>query len=104
MTPCLNDPPLPETILLVLKYRVPSLNRLFSMNHWQRRKEKQQAQLATLSALKAAAADSSTPIISVGSKLWTAYDTLASYMATARTKSTTKSAKSKSRSRKKEQK
>jgi hypothetical protein len=56
--------PLSEgTLTLRLNYRVPSLNRLFAMSHWQRLSEKKAARLALASASSSfvSAADSKIP-------------------------------------------
>ena len=45
-------------IKLVVRHPVPSLNRLFAMNPWQRRREKLATQAAFASALSASALDS----------------------------------------------
>lgn len=47
-------------IKLIVRHKVPSLNRLFAMNPWTRKKEKEQTQAAFMSALQASGADSST--------------------------------------------
>ena len=45
-------------IRLVVRHPVPSLNRLFAMNPWQRRREKLATQSAFASALSASGLDS----------------------------------------------
>lgn len=50
-------------INLVVRHRVPSLNELFRMSHWQRTKEKKATQAAFKSALRAIEGGLSTPII-----------------------------------------
>lgn len=49
---------------ITVNYKVPSLNVLFSMGHWQRAKEKKKAQDALFSAIRDIASDSSTLTIS----------------------------------------
>ena len=51
------------SIKLVVRHRVPSLNVLFAMSHWQRTKEKKATQAAFRSALRAIEGGLSTPII-----------------------------------------
>jgi hypothetical protein len=51
------------SIKLVVRRRVPSLNVLFAMSHWQRTKEKNATQAAFKSALRAIEGGLSTPII-----------------------------------------
>ena len=82
---------------IVVNYKTPSLNRLFDMNHWDRHQERRKAHAELLFGLRAIAVNFSTPTTSSveQSICSTAYDTLASYLATARTKSLLRSAKSK---------
>ena len=47
-------------IKIVVRHPVPSLNRLFAMNPWQRRREKLATQAAFASALSASGLDSAT--------------------------------------------
>lgn len=49
--------------VLFVRHKVPSLNALFGMHPWSRYKEKRSTQVAFLSALKAAAEDSSIQTI-----------------------------------------
>ncbi len=49
--------------VLIVRYPVPSLNRLFAMNPWQRKKEKVATQNAFMSALSAIENGSATRII-----------------------------------------
>lgn len=51
MKPSLPDG-LPGEIRLTVRHNVPSLNRLFAMNPWQRKKEKEKTQAAFMSALQ----------------------------------------------------
>lgn len=69
---------------MVIYHTVPSLNRLFAMNHWQRRREKKATQAAFLSMLKASGADSSTTTICAQSFLSTAFATPGSSRTTPR--------------------
>lgn len=75
-------------------YKVPSLNALFAMNHWQRRKEKQKAQAAFMSALRHSAQGSLTPITSPQNFWSIAADTLASSLMIRQKKSSIRAAKS----------
>lgn len=97
-----QQPQGPPWIELRVKHKVPSLNQLFAMNPWQRRKEKQRTQAAVLSALKAAAEDSlihERTFTAEQSLLKTHYNTLQSYIMTQRS-----SPKELSRKRKSEKK
>ena len=85
----------PTTLTLNVYHPVPSLNKLFAMGHWQRKKEKEATQRAVLSALQVAESGFSTQTTLPPSILSTACDTLASYMTTARQISYTKSLKKK---------
>lgn len=67
---------------LVVHYKVPSLNRLFKMNHWQRAKERSKAHLALLSALSPTEPSYLTQTTSAQKALSTAFDTLALYLMT----------------------
>lgn len=78
---------------LVVKYRVPSLNRLFAMNHWERAKERRKAHLALLSALSPTDTRYLTQTTSAQRALSTAYGTLALYLATGRKTSNSRSRK-----------
>jgi len=49
-----------QKVRLVVWRKTPSLNLLFGMGHWQRKKEKQATQVAFASALKDAGCDSLT--------------------------------------------
>src|SRR5689334_16104469 len=69
-------------IKLVVYHPVPSLNRLFNMNRWQRQKEKRITQAALLLALCPTEQGFSTQTTFVQSILSTAYGTLDSYMMT----------------------
>jgi len=75
-------PATPYQFTLVVRYPVPSLNRLFSMTHWNRQREKRKTQAALLSALSPTAADFSTRITYVQSILSTAFATLLSFRRT----------------------
>lgn len=55
--------PVHHSFVLTVKHRVPSLNRLFAMNHWQRHREKKETQLAVQCALKATEPGSAIPTI-----------------------------------------
>lgn len=67
---------------LTVHHPVPSLNRLFNLNHWGRFQERKATQDAFLSALYPFAGRSSTPTTSVPSTLSIAYGTLVCYVAT----------------------
>ena len=86
-------------IVLNVNYSVPSLNKLFKMNHWNRHREKLRCQGALASALLDSAVNCSTQTISqeVVSTLSTASATLALYQATGKTKSASLLSKSKSK-------
>lgn len=75
-----------STLKLIVRHPVPSLNKLFAMNHWQRHKERNQTQLALLSALQVSAKDLSiqTTLLEGQNTLLMACDTLASYLTTDR--------------------
>lgn len=86
-----------NSITLVVAHPVPSLNTLFAMSHWGRKRERDKTQAALLSALSATATDSSTRTTSAQNTLSMACATLASYLATRkRTSITNARAKSKS--------
>ena len=89
----------PLTLRLVVNHKLPSLNLLLAMNHWQRMTEKHVTQDAFLYALQASASDSSTEAISTGGlNIWrTAAFTLASYLGTRRKKSTFRSGRLRSK-------
>ena len=71
----------PEGLRINLKYKVPSLNRLLAMNHWQRHREKKVARSAFELWLRACAADYSTKTISAPSTSSISFD-MAEYCAT----------------------
>jgi hypothetical protein len=86
---------------LVVYHPVPSLNKLFGMNHWQRQKEKKATQAAFRSALLALGDG-----YSIKTTLWenspsTAAGMLALFDKTLQTQSAMKSARSKLRREKK---
>lgn len=93
-----------QPIKLVVRHRVPSLNELFRMNPWQRRKEKQETQSAMLSAYGAFDHDFATRTIFAQNTLSTACDTLARFLTTAHKTSHSQSASSKYRGTNKERK
>lgn len=82
------------TIKLVVKYKVPSLNRLFKIGPMGRFQERKKAHRALLSELQRSAHDSLTQTTSARSLLLTACDTLALYLTTARRTSRSPSARS----------
>ena len=88
-------------MILVINYPVPSLNKLFGMNHWQRRREKKAAQDAFESALLAIEGVSATSIISPQSTSSTASAMLESFRKTLLKQSITRSARSKSAKKRK---
>lgn len=47
-------------IVLFVRHHTPSLNKLFAMNPWQRKREKEETQRAFVSALRAADVGSAT--------------------------------------------
>lgn len=53
------------SIKIVVLHPVPSLNKLFAMNHWQRSRERKATRAAFMSALRATAKDSLTQITSL---------------------------------------
>lgn len=91
-----------SSIKIVVRYQVPSLNTLFAMNPWQRRRERMNCHRILLLELhesytfqlRRTGRDQLTPTISqeAANIWWTAYDTLRSYMETARRTSRLKSA------------
>ena len=92
-----------KSLTIQVDHQVPSLNKLFSMNHWGRKKEKDITQLAVLSALNHSAHGFSTQTISseVRSILSIASDTLGSFMTTGKQTSRSRSRKKKSPTKRK---
>lgn len=84
-------------------YRVPTLNAMFAMNHWGRRKEKQKVQAAFLSALPHTDGVSATLTGLWASTFSTALAMQASSRMIRRKKSTTRYFKSSARRVKKKQ-
>ena len=80
-------------IKLVVNYRVPSLNKLFKMNHFARFKERRKAHHELLSALDRADRSCSIPTTYAQRVLSTACVTLALYLTTARKTSSSSSPK-----------
>mgnify|MGYP003639519899 CR=1 FL=1 len=91
----------PLRINILVKYRLPSLNALFGMNHWQRTKEKKAEQAAFVSALRHAAIASSIPTISAPSILSMLCDTAEHSLMTEKRTSTSRAGKKKSRAKRK---
>ena len=83
-------------IRLVVWRKIPSLNELFNMSPWSRRRERVNTQKDLLFALQLADRDSSTQTICARNTLSTAYATLDSYLTTPRTKSSSKFVRKKS--------
>lgn len=85
----------PRELLFVIEIpgRLPSLNELLGMQHWSRVGLKTRLQKEFSSALRASAKDSSTKITSWQSIMWTAADTLDSYVRTHREQQKLRSAK-----------
>jgi hypothetical protein len=81
-------------IKLVVQHPVPSLNRLFAMNPWQRRREKIATQAAFASALSASGLDSAIRITFARNTSLTAFVTQGSSRMTRRIASRLKSARS----------
>lgn len=79
--------PSPYSCKLIIYHPVPSLNRLFGMNHWQRRREKKATQAAFLSMLKASGFDSWTTTICAASFSLTASATRSSSRTTRQSSS-----------------
>ena len=92
-------PPLPGTLVLIIRHPVPSLNALFGMSHWQRVKEKKKIQIAFASALSACGVASSIQITFARNTMLTASDMAASYEMTRRTMSFLKSASERSKAK-----
>lgn len=101
-------PPLPKVpegdpwIVLRVDRKVPSLNVLLAQNRWQRKKERDATQRAVLSALKAAAEDSSTQgqtFTAEPKLLRTLAFTLESYLTTKRLSPKAQSSRQKSKAR-----
>jgi hypothetical protein len=91
----------PEGLIIRLKYKLPSLNRLFGLNHWGRHREKVSARRAFESALRAGAAGSSTQIMFARNTSSTSFD-MAAYCGTIlQTLSNSKSDKRRSEQKKK---
>jgi len=80
--PSFSCPSPPFQFTLVIRHPVPSLNRLFSMTHWSRQREKRKTQAALLSALSPTAADFLTRTTFVQNILSTGYDTLLCFRKT----------------------
>lgn len=80
---------------IVVRHPVPSLNRLFAMDPWQRRREKIATQCAFASALSASGAAFAIQITFARNTSWIAFVTPASSPTTRRSLSHSKSAKSK---------
>ena len=79
---------------LVVRHPVPSLNRLFAMNPWQRRREKLATQGAFASALSASGLDSAIQTTFARNILSIASATRGSSPTTHRSASRSKSGKS----------
>jgi hypothetical protein len=84
-----------QSVKLTIKHPVPSLNKLFSMNPWQRKREKEQTQRAFMSALQASGAGLLTRITFARNTSLIAAGIAAGYPTIQRRKSHSKSAKSK---------
>lgn len=67
---------------ITVNYKIPSLNRLFAMSHWQRKDERHKAHYALWCALSPTEASFSTQTTSAQSLLLMGYGTLGSYLAT----------------------
>lgn len=80
-------------IKIVVFHPVPSLNLLFKMSHWDRTAERRKTQNALLCGLSASAKNCSTQTTLSSNILWTAFDTLASYLTTGKKTSPSKSAR-----------
>lgn len=80
LSPPSPNPPFQFT--LVVRHPVPSLNRLFSMTHWSRQREKRNTQAAMLSALSPTAEGSVMRTTSAQSFFVILYDTLLAYRRT----------------------
>ena len=79
---------------LVVRHPVPSLNRLFAMNPWQRRREKRATQGAFASALSASGLDSAIQTTFARNTSLIAFATRGSSPTTRRTASRLKCGKS----------
>lgn len=90
-----------EPLKIVVWRKLPSLNALFAMGHWQRSKEKSETQTALLSALQLSGSGSSIQITVAQSILSTAYDTLACYLTTDRKTSSLRLRRPKSKRKRK---
>ena len=78
---------------LRLSERLPSWNQILGMQHWTRKKFKDNLAKDFLCGLKALESGSSTKITSAGNITLTYSDTLESYLTTRQIKSKLKSAK-----------
>jgi hypothetical protein len=82
-------------IKLVVRHPVPSLNKLFAMNPWQRRREKRDTQIEFVSVLLASELGSATLTTFAQNTSWTALGTRALSGMIDRKTSSSKSDKSK---------
>jgi len=71
---------------LEIPVKLPSWNEILGMNHWRRKKFKDELAKGFLSALQASASDSSMRTTCARSIISTYVDTLESYLATKREK------------------
>lgn len=82
--------PLPEPLVLEVKYPVPTINRILEMNPWERFRERVAIQRAVLSALRLAAADSQTRTACMRNHLSMLADTLQRFIQMRRTRRNSK--------------
>lgn len=92
-----NLPLMSESIEILIPGRLPSWNALLALGHWERAKLKKSIQAEFLSALRACESDCSTKTTSRRNTMWTAADTLDSYIQTSRVKRKLKLASAKPR-------
>jgi len=83
-------------LIIDVEHAVPSLNKMFGMNHWQRRREKKDTQDAFQSSLRLIEDGCSTKTTYASNTSWTVSDMLGLFRMTIHKQSTSRSAKSKS--------
>jgi len=90
-----------EKLSLRINIKLPSLNYLFQVSHFERHKIKHETQFAFSCALRAVAENSSTLTTFARNMCWTAADTLDLYRMTGHKTSSSNASKRKSKPRRK---